>query len=264
MILRNRSHRCGAQYARAGHRNYRRTEVASGVEGDEGTFYQSQRTELYRQRHIKNVSANWQSLLSLFAPRKICWRDPRRGPARTKNETKRWRRPGVTGCSCRAASRPLPARKPQSVKVPFRWHDKIPPSGLAKPNSPTTKSKISFSRSGKATREVASPFDQLVLSLTTIDMRSRTSFAAADNISIPQAGVITARSAPIPPILPTSSHPRPDKKRLSKRHGATARQKKKKTQLSAPRRPPRGLPQFPSLARMGFPRQRRRYLRTTN
>jgi glutamyl-tRNA synthetase len=193
-----------------------------GVQWDEGPFYQSQRTELYREA-AKKCLANGTAFLCYCPAEKYAGGDhaepgqdeePKGGGARR-----------VTRCSCRDGKPSTPGVKPA---VRFR----VPLGGTTK-FTDVVFGETEFSndeiedfvllRSGKGDEEFGQSMYQLGVVVDDIDMRITHVIRGADHISNTPKQVLLYRAlgtepplfAHVPLILGA------DKKRLSKRHGAT-------------------------------------------
>jgi glutamyl-tRNA synthetase len=193
-----------------------------GVEWDEGPFYQSQRTELYRQA-AKKCLANGAAFLCYCPPEKYAGGDhaepgqdeePKGGGARR-----------VTRCSCRDGKPSTPAGKPAvRFKVPLGGTTKF--TDVVFGETEFSNDEIEdfvLLRSGKGDEEFGQSMYQLGVVVDDIDMRITHVIRGADHLSNTPKQVLLYRAlgtepplfAHVPLILG------PDKKRLSKRHGAT-------------------------------------------
>lgn len=193
-----------------------------GVEWDEGPFYQSQRTELYRQAAKKCV-ANGTAFLCYCPAERYAGGDhaepgqdeePKGGGARR-----------VTRCSCRDGKPSTPGAKPA---VRF----KVPAGGKTK-FTDVVFGETEFSndeiedfvllRSGKGGEEFGQSMYQLGVVVDDIDMRITHVIRGADHLSnTPKQVLLYGALGAEPPVF---AHVPlilgGDKRRLSKRHGAT-------------------------------------------
>lgn len=193
-----------------------------GVEWDEGPFYQSQRSQLYRDAAKKCV-ANRTAFLCYCPAEKYAGGDyaepgqdeePKGGGPRR-----------VTRCSCRDGRPSAPGAKPA-----IRF--KVPTGGVTK-FFDVVYGETEFSndeiedfvllRSGKGDEEFGQSMYQLGVVVDDIDMRITHVIRGADHLSnTPKQVLLYAALGAKPPIF---AHVPlilgGDKKRLSKRHGAT-------------------------------------------
>src|SRR5580698_2529376 len=193
-----------------------------GVESDEGPFYQSQRTELYREA-AKKLLADGTAFLCYCPPEKYAGGDhaepgqdeePKGGGARR-----------VTRCSCRDGKPSTPGAKPAvRFKVPLGGTTKF--TDVVFGETEFSNDEIEdfvLLRSGKGDEEFGQSMYQLGVVVDDIDMRITHVIRGADHLSNTPKQVLLYRAlgaepplfAHLPLILG------PDKKRLSKRHGAT-------------------------------------------
>src|SRR5580700_6357560 len=193
-----------------------------GVEWDEGPFYQSQRTELYREA-AKKCLANGSAFLCYCPAEKYAGGDhaepgqdeePKGGGARR-----------VTRCTCRDG-------KPSTRGVKPAVRFKVPLGGATK-FTDVVFGETEFSndeiedfvllRSGKGDEEFGQSMYQLGVVVDDIDMRITHVIRGADHISNTPKQVLLYNALGAQP--PTFAHVPlilgPDKSRLSKRHGAT-------------------------------------------
>src|SRR6202790_2516119 len=193
-----------------------------GVQWDEGPFYQSQRTELYREAARKCL-ANGSAFLCYCPAEKYAGGDhaepgqdeePKGGGARR-----------VTRCSCRDGKPSTPGVKPAvRFKVPLGGTTKF--TDVVFGETEFSNDEIEdfvLLRSGKCDEEFGQSMYQLGVVVDDIDMRITHVIRGADHISNTPKQVLLYRAlgaeppifAHVPLILG------PDKSRLSKRHGAT-------------------------------------------
>src|SRR5271155_2501304 len=193
-----------------------------GVQWDEGPFYQSQRTELYREA-AKKCLANGAAFLCYCPAEKYAGGDhaepgqdeePKGGGARR-----------VTRCTCRDGKPSTPGAKPAvRFKVPLGGTTKF--SDVVFGETEFSNDEIEdfvLLRSGKGDEEFGQSMYQLGVVVDDIDMRITHVIRGADHISNTPKQVLLYRAlgtdpplfAHVPLILGA------DKKRLSKRHGAT-------------------------------------------
>jgi glutamyl-tRNA synthetase len=193
-----------------------------GVESDEGPFYQSQRTELYREA-AKKCLANGSAFLCYCPPEKYAGGDhaepgqdeePKGGGARR-----------VTRCTCRDGRPSTPGAKPAvRFKVPLGGTTKF--TDVVFGETEFSNDEIEdfvLLRSGKGNEEFGQSMYQLGVVVDDIDMRITHVIRGADHLSNTPKQVLLYRAlgadpplfAHLPLILGA------DKKRLSKRHGAT-------------------------------------------
>jgi glutamyl-tRNA synthetase len=189
-----------------------------GVDWDEGPFYQSQRTEIYREA-AKRCLANGSAFLCYCAAEKYTGGDHATDSG-TEVHVRR-----VVRCSCRDGKPSAPGTKPA---IRFR----APTGGTTKFNDAVFGER-EFSndeiedfvllRSGKGEEEFGQPTYQLSVVVDDIDMRITHVIRGADHISNTPKQVLLYRAlgaeppifAHLPLILGS------DRTRLSKRHGAT-------------------------------------------
>jgi glutamyl-tRNA synthetase len=194
-----------------------------GVDWDEGPFYQSQRSELYRAA-AKKCLANGTAFLCYCPADRYAGGDHAEEVAQDE-EPKGTGPRRITRCTCREGVPSNPGTKPA---VRF----KVPTGGTTK-FFDAVFGETSFSndeiedfvllRSGKGDEEFGQSMYQLGVVLDDIDMRITHVVRGADHISNTPKQVLLYRAlgaeppvfAHVPLILGA------DKKRLSKRHGAT-------------------------------------------
>ena len=189
-----------------------------GVDWDEGPFYQSQRTELYRAAG-KKCLANGTAFLCYCPAEKYVGGDH----AEEGSEGSAVRR--VTRCSCRDGKPSTPGGKPAvRFKVPLGGTTKFFDAVFGEREFSNDEIEdFVLLRSGKGDEEFGQSMYQLGVVVDDIDMRITHVVRGADHISNTPKQVLLYRAlgaeppvfAHLPLILGA------DKSRLSKRHGAT-------------------------------------------
>jgi glutamyl-tRNA synthetase len=189
-----------------------------GVDWDEGPFYQSQRTELYRVA-AKRLLANGSAFLCYCPPEKYVGGDH----ADEGTGTKQARR--VVRCSCREGNPSSPDTKPAvRFKVPTGGTTKFLDAVFGEREFANDDIEdFVLLRSGKEGEEFGQAMYQLSVVADDIDMRITHIIRGADHLSNTPKQVLLYHAlgalppifAHVPLILGT------DKSRLSKRHGAT-------------------------------------------
>src|SRR5580693_7903333 len=189
-----------------------------GVDWDEGPFYQSQRTELYRAA-AKRLLANGSAFLCYCPPEKYVGGDHAEEGGGTKQARK------VVRCSCRDGKPSSPDTKPAvRFKVPTGGTTKFVDAVFGEREFANDDIEdFVLLRSGKEGEEFGQAMYQLSVVADDIDMRITHVIRGADHISNTPKQVLLYRAlgaepplfAHLPLILGA------DKKRLSKRHGAT-------------------------------------------
>jgi glutamyl-tRNA synthetase len=189
-----------------------------GVDWDEGPFYQSQRTELYREA-AKRCLANGSAFLCYCPPEKYVGGDHRE----QGGETKQARR--VVRCSCRDGKPSSPDTKPAvRFKVPTGGTTKFVDAVFGEREFANDDIEdFVLLRSGKDGEELGQAMYQLSVVADDIDMGITHIIRGADHLSNTPKQVLLYNAlgakppifAHVPLILGT------DKSRLSKRHGAT-------------------------------------------
>jgi glutamyl-tRNA synthetase len=189
-----------------------------GVDWDEGPFYQSQRTEFYREMG-KKVLANGSAFLCYCPPEKYVGGDH----AEEGGEGTKVRR--ITRCSCRDGKPSTPGTKPAArFKVPVGGTTKFFDAVFGEREFSNDEIEdFVLLRSGKEGEEFGQAMYQMSVVADDIDMRITHVIRGADHISNTPKQVLLYRAlgaeppifAHVPLILG------PDKSRLSKRHGAT-------------------------------------------
>jgi len=189
-----------------------------GVDWDEGPFYQSQRTALYREAARKCL-VNGTAFLCYCAAEKYVGGDH----AELGTETAKVRR--VTRCSCRDG-------KPSASGVKPAVRFKVPVGGATKfldavfgerEFSNDEIEDFVLLRSGKGEEEFGQAMYQMSVVVDDIDMRITHVIRGADHISNTPKQVLLYRAmgAAIPSFAHLPLILGADKSRLSKRHGAT-------------------------------------------
>jgi glutamyl-tRNA synthetase len=189
-----------------------------GVDWDEGPFYQSQRTELYREA-AKKLLANGSAFLCYCPAEKYVGGDH----AEEGGEGKQARR--VVRCTCRDGKPSTPGVKPAvRFKVPVGGTTKFVDAVFGEREfSNDDIEDFVLLRSGKGDEEFGQSMYQMGVVVDDIDMRITHVIRGADHISNTPKQVLLYRAlgaelpvfAHVPLILGA------DKSRLSKRHGAT-------------------------------------------
>ena len=189
-----------------------------GLDWDEGPFYQSQRTELYKQA-AKKLLANGTAFLCYCPPEKYVGGDHAVEGAE-KAQVRR-----VVRCSCRDGK---PSREGTKPAIRF----KVPIGGVTKINDAVFGDR-EFSndeiedfvllRSGKEGEDFGQAMYQMSVVVDDIDMRITHVIRGADHISNTPKQVLLYRAmgAPEPVFAHVPLILGADKSRLSKRHGAT-------------------------------------------
>src|SRR5271168_1747921 len=192
-----------------------------GIDWDEGPFYQSQRTALYREAGLK-LLATGSAFLCYCPAEKYAGGDhaPEVGAATQGSQVRR-----ITRCSCRDGKPSTPGAKPAvRFKVPLGGTTKIYDAVFGdREFSNDEIEDFVLLRSGKGDEEFGQSMYQLGVVVDDIDMRITHVIRGADHISNTPKQVLLYRAlgtepplfAHVPLILGA------DKKRLSKRHGAT-------------------------------------------
>jgi glutamyl-tRNA synthetase len=189
-----------------------------GVDWDEGPFYQSQRTELYRAA-AKKLLANGTAFLCYCPAEKYAGGDHVEEGA----EGSPVRR--VTRCSCRDGQPSNPGVKPAiRFKVPLGGTTKFFDAVFGEREFSNDEIEdFVLLRSGKGEEEFGQSMYQLGVVVDDIDMRISHVIRGADHISNTPKQVLLYRAlGAVPPVF---AHVPlilgADKSRLSKRHGAT-------------------------------------------
>jgi len=189
-----------------------------GVDWDEGPFYQSQRTELYRAA-AKKLLANGSAYLCYCAAEKYA------GGDHTEEGVQGSQVRRVTRCSCRDGKPSIPDVKPAiRFKVSLGGMTKFLDAVFGEREFSNDEIEdFVLLRSGKGEEEFGQSMYQLGVVVDDIDMRITHVIRGADHISNTPKQVLLYRAlgaeppvfAHVPLILGA------DKSRLSKRHGAT-------------------------------------------
>jgi glutamyl-tRNA synthetase len=189
-----------------------------GVNWDEGPFYQSQRTQLYRDA-AKKLLANGSAFLCHCPPERYAGGDHAEEGAE-KAQVRR-----VVRCRCRDGKPSSPDTKPAiRFKVPTggttKFYDAV--FGESEFSNDEIEDFVLL-RSGKEGDEFGQAMYQMSVVVDDIDMRITHVIRGADHISNTPKQVLLYRALDIEP--PVFAHVPlilgADKKRLSKRHGAT-------------------------------------------
>jgi glutamyl-tRNA synthetase len=198
-----------------------------GVDWDEGPFYQSQRTDLYRAAGKKLLASG--SAFLCYCPAERYAGGDHAPETETKEAQDEEPRPAgprrVVRCTCRAGQPSTPGTKPA---VRF----KVPTGGVTKffdavfgerEFSNDEIEDFVLLRSGKGDEEFGQSMYQLGVVVDDIDMRITHVIRGADHISNTPKQVLLYRALGVEP--PVFAHVPlilgQDKSRLSKRHGAT-------------------------------------------
>jgi glutamyl-tRNA synthetase len=189
-----------------------------GVDWDEGPFYQSQRTDFYREMG-KKVLANGSAFLCYCPPEKYVGGDHAEEGAEGAKVRK------ITRCSCRDGKPSTPGTKPAvRFKVPVGGTTKFFDAVFGEREFQNDEIEdFVLLRSGKEGEEFGQAMYQMSVVADDIDMRITHVIRGADHISNTPKQVLLYRAlgaeppvfAHVPLILGA------DKSRLSKRHGAT-------------------------------------------
>ena len=193
-----------------------------GLEWDEGPFYQSQRSQLYRDAAKKCV-ANGHAFLCYCPAERYAGGDY--AEPGQDDEPKGGGPRRVTRCSCRDGQPSTPGAQPAiRFKVPTggttKFHDVV--FGDAEFSNDEIEDFVLL-RSGKGEEEFGQSMYQLGVVVDDIDMRITHVIRGADHLSnTPKQVLLYNALGATPPVfahLPLILGS--DKKRLSKRHGAT-------------------------------------------
>src|SRR5271165_4214902 len=189
-----------------------------GVDWDEGPFYQSQRTELYRET-AKKCLANGSAFRCYCPPEKYVGGDH----AEEGTEGAKVRR--VVRCTCRDGKASSPETKPAlRFKVPTGGTTKFFDAVFGEREFSNDEIEdFVLLRSGKEGEEFGQAMYQMSVVADDIDMRITHVVRGADHISNTPKQVLLYRALGVEP--PIFAHVPlilgADKSRLSKRHGAT-------------------------------------------
>ena len=193
-----------------------------GVDWDEGPYYQSQRTALYRIAAKKCLS-NGSAFLCYCPAEKYAGGDYAE-PAQDE-EPKGSGPRRVTRCSCRDGKPSVPGTKPAiRFKVPLGGTTKFFDAVFGEREFSNDEIEdFVLLRSGKGDEEFGQSMYQLGAVVDDIEMRITHVIRGADHISNTPKQVLLYRA--LGAELPVFAHVPlilgPDKSRLSKRHGAT-------------------------------------------
>jgi len=189
-----------------------------GVDWDEGPFYQSQRTDFYREMG-KKVLASGHAFLCYCPPEKYVGGDHAEEGAEGGKVRK------ITRCSCRDRKPSTPGTKPAvRFKVPVGGTTKFYDAVFGEREFQNDEIEdFVLLRSGKEGEEFGQAMYQMSVVADDMDMRITHVIRGADHISNTPKQVLLYRAlgaeppifAHVPLILGA------DKSRLSKRHGAT-------------------------------------------
>jgi glutamyl-tRNA synthetase len=189
-----------------------------GLDWDEGPFYQSQRTELYREAANK-LLANGSAFLCYCPPEKYVGGDHAvegAGPTQVRR---------IVRCSCRDGKPSTPGTKPAlRFKVPVGGTTKFTDAVFGEREfSNDDIEDFVLLRSGKDGEEFGQAMYQMSVVADDIDMRITHVIRGADHISNTPKQVLLYRAmgAPEPVFAHVPLILGADKSRLSKRHGAT-------------------------------------------
>jgi glutamyl-tRNA synthetase len=192
-----------------------------GIDWDEGPFYQSQRTTLYREAGLK-LLASGSAFLCYCPAEKYAGGDhaPESGAAKQGPPLRR-----INRCSCRDGKPSTSGTKPAvRFKVPLGGVTKIHDAVFGdREFSNDEIEDFVLLRSGKGDEDFGQSMYQLGVVVDDIDMSITHIIRGADHISnTPKQVLLYAALGARPPIF---AHVPlilgPDKSRLSKRHGAT-------------------------------------------
>jgi len=189
-----------------------------GVDSDEGPYYQSQRTALYREM-AKKCLASGNAFLCYCPPERYAGGDHAEEGAEGLKVRK------VVRCTCRDGKPSSPDTKPAlRFKVPTGGTTKFFDAVFGETEfSNDDIEDFVLLRSGKDGEEFGQAMYQMSVVADDIDMRITHVIRGADHISNTPKQVLLYRALGVEP--PVFAHVPlilgPDKRRLSKRHGAT-------------------------------------------
>ena len=189
-----------------------------GVDWDEGPFYQSERTDFYREMG-KKVLASGRAFLCYCPPEKYVGGDHAEEGAEGAKVRK------ITRCTCRDGKPSTPGTKPAvRFKVPVGGTTKFYDAVFGEREFQNDEIEdFVLLRSGKGGEEFGQAMYQMSVVADDIDMRITHVIRGADHISNTPKQVLLYRALGAEP--PVFAHVPlilgPDKSRLSKRHGAT-------------------------------------------
>jgi len=193
-----------------------------GVDWDEGPFYQSQRTQLYRDA-AKKCLGNGSAFLCYCPAEKYAGGDYAEPAQDDEPKTPGPRR--VTRCSCRDGKPSTPGTKPAvRFKVPVGGTTRFVDAVFGEREFANEEIEdFVLLRSGKGDEEFGQSMYQLGVVVDDIEMRITHVIRGADHISNTPKQVLLYNALKATP--PVFAHVPlilgPDKSRLSKRHGAT-------------------------------------------
>ncbi len=189
-----------------------------GVDWDEGPFYQSRRTELYRDS-AKKLLANGTAFLCHCPPEKYVGGDHAEEGAGTAQVRR------IVRCSCRDGKPSTPHGKPAiRFKVPIGGRTKFFDAVFGEREFSNDEIEdFVLLRSGKDGEEFGQAMYQMSVVVDDVDMRITHVIRGADHISnTPKQVLLYEALGATPPVF---AHVPlilgADKSRLSKRHGAT-------------------------------------------
>lgn len=189
-----------------------------GVDWDEGPFYQSERTSLYRES-AKKLLANGTAFLCYCPPERYVGGDHAKEGAEKSQLRK------VLRCTCRDGKPPSPDTKPAiRFKVPLGGSTKFLDAVFGEREFANDDIEdFVLLRSGKEDEDFGQAMYQMSVVVDDIDMRITHVVRGADHISNTPKQVLLYRALGVEP--PVFAHVPlilgADKSRLSKRHGAT-------------------------------------------
>ncbi|HVH72102.1 MAG TPA: glutamate--tRNA ligase [Candidatus Dormibacteraeota bacterium] len=196
-----------------------------GVDWDEGPFYQSQRSALYRTA-AKECVANGNAFFCYCPADKYAGGDYTEMDQPGQDEEPKGSGPRrVTRCSCRDGEPSTPGVKPAiRFKVPLGGTTKFVDAVFGEREFSNDEIEdFVLLRSGKGGEEFGQSMYQLGVVVDDIDMRITHVIRGADHLSNTPKQVLLYRALGATP--PVFAHVPlilgPDKSRLSKRHGAT-------------------------------------------
>ncbi len=199
-----------------------------GIDWDEGPFYQSQRTALYREAGLK-LLASGHAFLCYCPAEKYAGGDhapdAAPGPEGTAKPTQGTPVRRITRCSCRDGKPSTPGTKPAiRFKVPLGGTTKIHDAVFGDREFQNDEIEdFVLLRSGKGDQDFGQSMYHLGVVVDDIDMRITHVIRGADHISNTpkQVLIYNALGAKIPIFAHVPLILGADKSRLSKRHGAT-------------------------------------------
>jgi glutamyl-tRNA synthetase len=197
-----------------------------GLDWDEGPFYQSQRTALYRDAGLK-LLASGHAFLCYCPAEKYAGGDhaPDPGAPEIAKPTQGSSVRRITRCSCRDGQPSTPDTKPAiRFKVPLGGSTKIHDAVFGDREFQNDEIEdFVLLRSGKGDQDFGQSMYHLGVVVDDIDMRISHVIRGADHISNTpkQVLIYNALGAKIPIFAHVPLILGADKSRLSKRHGAT-------------------------------------------